>query len=163
LTAKWEQKLALISQGKENSTRFIDEMKDYASKVVSTVISSTSAYKHDNMTREKCPECGKYLLDVAGKKGKMLVCADRECGYRKSVSMISNARCPECHKKMELRGEGDNKGFFCVCGYREKLEAFNKRKGEQVNKKEVSRFLNQQRDDTQINSSLADALAKWGK
>lgn len=163
LTAKWEQKLALISKGKTNPNEFITEMKTYAAKVVSTVIASTNAYKHDNMTREKCPECGKYLLDVAGKKGKMLVCADRECGYRKGVSMVSNARCPECHKKMEMRGEGENKGFFCGCGYREKLEAFNKRKGEQVNKKEVSRILEKQNDDTQINSALAEALAKWGK
>ena len=104
LTAKWEQKLTLIKNGKANPTEFINEMKTYASKVVSNVIASTAAYKHDNMTREKCPECGKYLLDVAGKKGKMLVCADRECGYRKGVSMVSNARCPECHKKMEIRG-----------------------------------------------------------
>lgn len=163
LTAKWEQKLALISKGKANSVEFINEMKTYATKVVSTVIVSTNAYKHDNMTREKCPECGKYLLDVAGKKGKMLVCADRECGYRKGVSMTSNARCPECHKKMEIRGEGDNKSFYCSCGYREKLEAFQKRKGEQVNKKEVSRILEKQNDDTQINSALAEALAKWKK
>ena len=51
----------------------------------------------------------------------MLVCSDRECGYRRNVSEISNVRCPECHKKMELRGEGDDKTFYCVCGYRESL------------------------------------------
>jgi DNA topoisomerase III len=163
LTAKWEQKLTLIKNGKVNPTEFINEMKSYATKVVSNVIASTAAYKHDNMTREKCPECGKYLLDVAGKKGKMLVCADRECGYRKGVSMVSNARCPECHKKMEIRGEGENKSFYCGCGYREKLEAFNKRKGDQVNKKEVGKFLQQQDEGEPINSALAEALAKWKK
>ena len=163
LTAKWEQKLALISKGKTNPVEFINEMKTYATKMVSTVISNTAAYKHENMTREKCPECGKYLLDVNGKKGKMLVCADRECGYRKGVSMTSNARCPECHKKMEIKGEGENKSFMCACGYREKLEAFNKRKGEQVNKKEVTSFLRQQNEEPQINSALADALSKWKK
>ncbi len=163
LTAKWEQKLSLISKGKANAIEFIKEMKAYSSKIVSNVISSTGVYKHDNLTREKCPDCGKFLLDVNGKKGKMLVCPDRECGYRKGVSMISNARCPECHKKMEIRGDGENKGFFCTCGYREKLEAFNKRKGSQVDKKEVGRFLQQQEKDEPINSALADALAKWGK
>jgi len=162
LTAKWEQKLTLISKGKSNPAEFVNDMKSYATKLVSNVISSTDVYKHDNMTREKCPECGKYLLEVNGKKGKMLVCQDRECGYRKGLSMVSNARCPECHKKMEIRGEGENKGFFCSCGYREKLEAFNKRKGEQVNKKDVGRFLSQQADEG-INSALADALSKWKK
>ncbi|MCX8130502.1 MAG: DNA topoisomerase III [Clostridia bacterium] len=163
LTAKWEQQLQMISRGKANSKAFIDEMKKYAAKLVSNVIAATATYKHDNMTREKCPECGKYLLDVNGKKGKMLVCPDRECGYRKGISQVSNARCPECHKKMEIRGEGENKTFYCACGYREKLSAFTKRKGEQVNKKEVSKFLKQQEEDTQINSALAEALAKWGK
>jgi DNA topoisomerase-3 len=63
---------------------------------------------------------------------------------------------------MEIRGEGDKKAFFCSCGYREKLDAFNKRKGEQVNKREVGKFLSKQEDES-INSSLADALAKWKK
>ncbi len=162
LTAKWEQRLTLISRGKSNPNEFVTEMKGYASKLVSNVIASADTYKHDNMTREKCPDCGKYLLEVNGKKGKMLVCQDRECGYRKGLSMVSNARCPQCHKKMEIKGEGENKGFFCTCGYREKLEAFNKRKGDHVDKKEVGKFLNQQEDEG-INSALADALAKWKK
>ena len=32
----------------------------------------------------------KYLLEVKGKKGKMLVCQDRECGYRKGLAQITN-------------------------------------------------------------------------
>ncbi|QNU65934.1 DNA topoisomerase III [Ruminiclostridium herbifermentans] len=163
LTAKWEQQLSLISKGKVNPSTFIGEMKNYATKLVSAVIASSEQFRHDNVTREKCPECGKYMLDVNGKKGKMLLCPDRECGYRKTVTVISNARCPECHKKMEIRGEGEKKSFYCVCGYREKLDAFKQRKGEQVNKKEVAQFLKQQDTKESINSALADALAKWGK
>jgi DNA topoisomerase-3 len=161
LTAKWEQQLKLISNGKAAANAFVGEMKKYAAHLVSTVIVSSEIYKHDNITREKCPECGKFLLDVTGKKGKMLVCADRECGYRKGVSMTSNARCPDCHKKMELRGDGEDSLFTCGCGYREKLSSFKKRKTEKVDKKEVSKFLNQQDSGENINSALADALAKW--
>ena len=163
LTAKWEQQLSMISKGKVNPSTFIGEMKNYATKLVGAVIANSEQFKHDNVTREKCPECGKYMLDVNGKKGKMLVCPDRECGHRKTVTVISNARCPECHKKMEIRGEGEKKSFYCVCGYREKLDAFKQRKGEQVNKKEVTQFLKQQDSGEPINSALADALAKWGK
>lgn len=161
LTGKWEQQLSLISKGRADAGAFTASMRDYASRLVSAVIASNEAYKHDNLTREKCPQCGKYLLDVNGKKGKMLVCPDRDCGYRKGVSQVSNARCPECHKKMEIRGEGENKSFFCSCGYREKLDAFKKRKGEQVDKREVGRFLRQQDEGEGMNSALADALAKW--
>ena len=163
LTANWEQQLSLISKGKVSSKSFIDEMKIYATKLVSTVVSSTEGYKHENITKEKCTQCGKYLLEVNGKKGKMLICQDRECGFRKTVSQTTNARCPECHKKMELRGEDENKSFFCACGYREKLETFKKRKGDQVDKKEVSKFLKQQNAEELVNSSLAEALAKWKK
>lgn len=160
LTAKWEQQLSLISKGRLNSIAFVSDMKSYASKMVGAVIASTHVYKHDNITREKC-ECGKYLLEVNGKKGKMLICSDRECGYRKPISQTSNARCPECHKKMEIMGDGENKTFRCACGYKEKLEAFKKRKGDRVDKKEVNQFLQQQGKDDNFNSGLADALSKW--
>lgn len=128
LTAKWEQQLQNISAGKADMNKFIGEMRRYASSLVSAVAMSEQKYRHDNATREKCPQCGKFLLEVNGKKGKSLVCPDRECGYRKGLSVISNARCPDCFKKMELRGEGDKKLFICVnCGHRERLQDFQKR------------------------------------
>jgi DNA topoisomerase-3 len=164
LTAKWEQQLQLISKGKANSMNFVRDMRTYATKLVSNVVNSAEIYKHDNASRVKCPDCSKYLLEVNGKKGKMLVCPDRECGYRKGVAQLSNARCPECHKKMELRGEGDTKIFVCGCGYREKLSSFNKRVGEKkesLNKTDVNRFLNKQNTDEPINSALAEALSKF--
>ncbi len=161
LTAKWEQQLSLISKGKVSPGSFVGDMKGYASRLVGAVIANSEQFRHDNVTREKCSECGKFLLEVNGKKGKMLVCPDRECGFRKTVTVISNARCPECHKKMEIRGEGDNKSFYCACGYREKLDAFKKRKGDQVDKKEVAKYMKQQEAEGNINSALADALSKW--
>ena len=163
LTAKWEQKLSAISRGKAAAAEYIKEMKAYTVKLISTITSSSNSYRHDNLTRERCPECGKYLLDVNGKKGRMLVCQDRECGYRKGISQVTNARCPQCHKRMEMRGEGEGKTFYCVCGYREKLSEFNKRKSEHVNKKDISRILKQQNTDDSINTALAEALAKWKK
>ncbi|MBR6781149.1 MAG: DNA topoisomerase III, partial [Clostridia bacterium] len=86
LTAKWEQRLQNISCGKENKQKFIGEMRAYATKLVGDVASSEAVYQHENQTKEKCPDCGKFLLEVNGKKGKMLVCPDRECGYRKGLS-----------------------------------------------------------------------------
>ncbi|HEX2953163.1 MAG TPA: DNA topoisomerase, partial [Bacillota bacterium] len=166
LTAKWEQQLTEISRGKAGKERFIIDIRDYASKLVSTVLNSAQSYKHDNLTRTKCPQCGKFLLQVKGKRGQMYVCQDRECGYRQGISQTTNARCPECHKKMELRGEGENKIFTCACGYREKLSAFNKRReGEKgsINKREAARFIQQQKETAPINTALADALAKLKK
>jgi DNA topoisomerase-3 len=164
LTAKWEQQLNEISQGRSNSEKFISGIRGYVTQLVAAVQGSSQTFRHDNLTRTKCPECEKFLLKVKGKRGEMLVCQDRECGYRKGISINSNARCPECHKKMELRGEGENKTFACVCGFREKLSTYNKRreaeKG-QISKKEVDRYLKQQtKKEEPINTALADALAK---
>ena len=162
LTAKWEQNLTLIRMGKAKDQAFIAEMRKYATNLVSTVKASELKFTHDNISREKCPDCGKYLLNVNGKKGKMLVCPDRECGYRKSVAMITNARCPNCHKKLELRGEGEKRSFTCVCGYREKLADFEKRREERgANKKELKQYLNNQTGNDEVNSVLAEQLAKW--
>ena len=162
LTARWEQRLSLIAKGGADSAKFIEEMRAYASSLVSSVKSSEAKYRHDNMTREPCPECGKYLLEVNGKKGKMLVCQDRECGYRKIISVVTNARCPECHKKLELRGEGDKKSFFCVCGYREKLSDFEKRKESAgAGKRDVAKYMQQQAKQKTAVNPLAEQLAKW--
>ncbi len=162
LTGKWEQQLLLISKGKAKPREFILKMKEYSTKLVQNVKSNSKTYKHDNITREKC-ECGKYLLEVNGKRGKMLVCPDRECGYRKTLSQTTNARCPECHKRMEIRGDGDNKAFYCICGYRESMKSFKERKATRVDKKEVNRFLKQQDASENINTALADALSQWKK
>lgn len=163
LTAKWEQQLALISKKQADAKTFINNMQDYVKKMIATIMASSTSYRHDNLTRVRCPDCGKFLLEVKGKKGKMHVCQDRECGYRKSISLITNARCPQCHKKMEMRGEGEKKTFYCVCGYREKLSQFNERKQQKkkaMNKREVQRYLKKQQTDAPLNTALADALAK---
>ena len=162
LTAQWEDRLARIAKGQERDAKFVEEMRAYASRLVAAVKASDAKYTHDNQTRKTCPDCGKFLLLVKGKRGEMLVCPDRECGYRKSVTQVTNARCPNCFKKMELRGEGENQMFACVCGYREKLSAFQeRRKSAGAGKRDVAKYLQQQKDDKPVNSGMADALAKW--
>ncbi len=162
LTAKWEDRLSRIAKGQERDFKFIEEMRSYAGKLVNDVKLSEAKYTHDNQTRKACPDCGKFLLLVKGKKGEMLVCPDRECGYRKSVTQTTNARCPNCFKKMELRGEGDNQMFACVCGYREKLSAFKERRASAgAGKRDVQNYLNNQKKEEPKNNAMADALAQW--
>ena len=162
LTAQWEDRLARIAKGQERDTKFVEEMRSYAAKLVADVKASDAKYTHDNQTRKACPECGQFLLLVKGKRGEMLVCPDRECGYRKSVTQVTNARCPNCFKKMELRGEGENQMFACVCGYREKLSAFKERKEKAgAGKRDVAKYMEQQKKSETKNNAMADALAKW--
>lgn len=165
LTARWEQELSDIARGKTKKKDFEAEIRSYTVDIVKDIQASSKTYRHDNLTGKKCPECGKLMLEVNHKNGKMLVCQDRECGYRKTLSKITNARCPQCHKKMELVGEGENRRFTCVCGYREKLSAFEKRRKESgggVSKKDVSRYMNKMKQEAKepVNNAFADALAK---
>lgn len=165
LTAQWEQKLDSIAKGKLNKDKFIEEIRHYTKETVQEIKNSNDKFIHDNITRSKCPECGKYMLEVNGKRGKMLVCQDRDCGKREMVAKVTNARCPNCRKKLELRGEGEGQIFVCPCGHKEKLSAFNERKKQsntKVSKKDVSKYLkdqNKQKEEP-MNSALADALAK---
>lgn len=163
LTANWEQELAQISKGHAKSDAFVGRMRDYAAKLVSGVIASDAKYVHDNITREKCPECGKLLLEVNGKKGVLRVCPDRECGYRRNVSMQTNARCPNCHKRMEMRGEGDSRMFTCACGHREKFADFEKRRAKNgASKRDVQSYLQSQgKEQTPAKSALELQLEKW--
>lgn len=161
LTAQWELRLEAISKGKEKKVAFLHEMRGFAKQAVKEINTSAKTYKHDNMTREKCPECGKFLLKVKGKRGEMLVCQDRECGYRKTTARITNARCPNCHKKMKMVGQGDAKTFVCRCGYKERLSAFNKRKKKDGNKgsiKDVHKYMKENKSEEPFNAAMADKL-----
>ena len=163
LTAEWEQKLEAISKGKLSKEAFLKEIRAYAKSVTQEIKQSDKKFKHDNITGTKCPQCGKLLLEVNGKKGKMLICQDRTCGYRKQISKITNARCPHCHKRLELRGEGEGQIFVCTnCGYKEKMASFNERRKKekqmQASKKDVERYLKNQAKDKPVNTALADAL-----
>ncbi|MBU3205912.1 DNA topoisomerase III [Clostridium algidicarnis] len=163
LTAQWELELDLISKGKKDPKVFTDNMRKYATELVSDVKGSSEKFKHDNLTGKKCPECGKYMLEVKGKYGIMNVCQDRACGHRENVSKITNARCPDCKKKLELRGQGDGQIYICAnknCNFREKASQFNKRfdnKNDKANKKEVSNIMKQMKKEANepINNPFA--------
>jgi len=162
LTARWEDRLARIAKGRERDTDFVAEMRKYAAKLVQDVKHSSAAYTHDNQTRKPCPECGKLLLLVKDKRGELLVCPDRECGFRRRTTQITNARCPNCHKKLELWGEGEKQTFACACGYREKLSDFEaRRKRDGAGKSDVRRYMARQEQQEEKNTAMADALAKW--
>lgn len=166
MTADWELKLSKIAAGNLKYNDFIDEIKKYSVKVTNEIKNSDAVFRHDNITNTKCPECGKLMLSVNGKKGKMLVCQDRDCGHRRPVSIVTNARCPKCHKKLELVGEGEGRKFVCSCGYKEKYSTFQERKkveNNKMDKREVNKFLNKlnKEDDKPLNNPFKDLLGRF--
>ena len=165
LTADWENKLSKIAEGKLKDKIFLSEIRIYAQELTKEIKTGDGTFRHDNLTNTKCPVCGKRMLAVNGKNSKLLVCQDRECGHRETISRTSTATCPKCHKKMELYVKGKEDTFVCSCGYKEKLSSFTARRqkeGAGVSKKDVQRYLNKQKKEAEepINSAFADAFAK---
>ncbi|MCL2163529.1 MAG: DNA topoisomerase, partial [Oscillospiraceae bacterium] len=144
LTGEWEQKLLSISKGNLNKSIFLSGIRSYTAEIIREIKNSTETYRHDNLTTNKCPNCGKFMLQVKGKKGDMLVCQDRECNARVNISISIRSKCPNCNKFMKITGEGDGRRVVCTCGYREKYSSFEKRKKEERNslsKREVQDYI----------------------
>lgn len=164
LTASWESKLSDIAAGKLRQDSFMTEIRGYANSLTEEVIKGDGSFRHDNLTNKVCPDCGKRMLSVNGKHGKMLVCQDRSCGYKETISRLTNARCPVCHKKMELIGQKEQQKFVCVCGHKESMKAFEERKkkaGAGVSKKDVANYMKKMKKEEKqpLNNGLAAALA----
>lgn len=159
LTAEWEEKLTQIEKGKYDSRAFMKEMKTFTKDIVNEIKESEQKYKHDNLTSTECPTCGKFMIKVKTKNGQMLVCQDPSCKTKKNVQRKTNARCPNCHKKMTLFGKGKQATYRCVCGHSETQEQMDKRhknKGKnKVSKREMKKYMGKEELD---NNPFQDAL-----
>ena len=82
LTAQWEQRLADIARGKAKKSDFMSDIRKDTSQLVHSIRIDSAVYKPDNISKSKCPQCGRYMLIVSGKRGRMLACPERSCGYR---------------------------------------------------------------------------------
>ena len=164
LTADWEKKLSDISKGSLRQEEFLEGIRRYTCEIVDEIKTGQGTFRHDNLTNKICPNCGKRLLAVNGKNSRMLVCQDRECGYRETIARTTNARCPKCHKRMELLVKGKEETFVCACGYKERLSAFQARRekeGAGVTKRDVQKYMKQQQKEAKepVNNAFAQALA----
>jgi DNA topoisomerase III, bacteria and conjugative plasmid len=157
LTAKWERELEQIALGKGNAKQFMAGIREQASKWVTAVKNETKEYKPHNLTHSRCPECGKLLMEVKGKRGKSLVCSDRECSYRRQAEpSLSNKRCPQCHKKMEIHN--GKAGKYAQCRSCNVIEMLGDKQGGRINKHQQKKMIEQYSDNVSLSNSLADAL-----
>ncbi|MBS4193526.1 DNA topoisomerase III [Lederbergia citri] len=156
LTAKWEAELEAIARGKGKSESFLQNIRKQTNLLVTEIKNSDKKYKAHNLTGSKCPECGSFMKETKGRDGRMLVCSNKECNFRKRKDpKISNRRCPQCHKKMEIHSGKAGTYFQCrKCNLVEKAE----QKKKAVSKKEERQLLKKYSGDETFGNSLADAL-----
>lgn len=77
-----------IAKGQAKKADFMRQMIDFTQKSISDIKKSDQKFKHDNISGKVCSECGKPMLEVNGKRGKMLVCSDRTCGNKKKYPQL---------------------------------------------------------------------------
>ena len=152
-----------IAKGKKRRDVFMKEIRSYTVELIDEIKTEEGTFRHDNLTNKKCPNFGKRLLAVNGKNAKLLVCQDRECGYRETVSRTTNARCPVCHKRMEMIGKGEDATFVCSCGHKERMTKFQERRkkeGGGVTTRDVAAYLKKQKKEAEepVNNAFAAAL-----
>ena len=117
LTARWEERLEGISSGSEKRSNFMKDIRESTIELVGWVKAQTNEYEHKNLSNEKCPMCGKQMLNVKDKKGKdILVCQDRSCGYEDKKRSKDNFGL-----NISKREKGMNKKL--ISKYSEKEEA----------------------------------------
>lgn len=159
LTAKWEKQLEDIAHGKMKSQKFIGDIKNDTKRLVSEVKNSKEDYKDFSLTKKRCPECNSFLKVRKTRDGKIYVCSNPECNYRRRKdAKVSNHRCPQCHRKMLIVEGKNGKYFRCKYdGITEKMTVGKKNK--KMTKHEERRLLKKINQDNEPQESpLALAL-----
>jgi DNA topoisomerase-3 len=141
LTARWEAELERIARGQGKPEPFLKAIRDMTQALVTGVKRSEAAYVPHNVSSSHCPDCGTRLLEKKSKRGLMLVCPSEDCGYRRSdEKQLSNRRCAQCHKKMEMKEGKAGRYVQCLpCGITEMVNKDNKH----INKSEQQKLVQQ--------------------
>lgn len=112
LTESWEKDLEAIAAGKKQAEHFLKEIEKETKRLVQEIKTSKQTYQDFSITQKKCPECGSNLREKNTRDGKIYVCTNQDCDYRRRKDpKVSNHRCPQCHRKMEII-EGKNGAYF---------------------------------------------------
>lgn len=133
-TAKMEQDLDKIQDGKETKTKILTNFYFPFMKLCDEV--NGRMYKDDdeNVGRN-CPKCGAPLVYKKSRYGEFIGCSNfPKCDYRENDKKIEYApgNCPKCGKPLVYRYSKTHKKFVACsgypeCDYIEKKEFKNKR------------------------------------
>ncbi|WP_282142127.1 DNA topoisomerase III [Cytobacillus oceanisediminis] len=157
LTAKWEQELEKIARGKADPKEFLQNIRKQTRTLVSEIKKSDKSYRAHNLTGSKCPDCDSFLKERNTKDGKILVCSNLDCNFRKRKDpKLSNRRCPQCRKKMEIHQGKAGAYFQCrPCNVVEKAQDKKKAVNKRDERKLVQKYT--QKEDS-FGTSLGDLL-----
>ncbi|MCP0886859.1 DNA topoisomerase III [Ligilactobacillus sp. WILCCON 0076] len=160
LTAKWEKQLESIAAGKYASKQFLKEIENDTRNLVKEIKNSQEKYQDFSLTQKKCPECGSLLREKNARDGKLYVCSNTECKYRRRAeAKVSNHRCPQCHRKMLIVAGKNGDYFRCKYDGTTDKMADKKKRSKKMTKYEEKKLLKKVNQDNEPQeSALAEAL-----
>lgn len=82
LTGRWEERLAMIAEGKEDSTSFIEDIKKNAADLVTQVTRSGDIFAPKFSEMKSCPYCKTAMMKVVDEIGQNhYICQKLSCSY----------------------------------------------------------------------------------
>ncbi|CUA80655.1 DNA topoisomerase III [Anoxybacillus suryakundensis] len=157
LTAKWEKELEAIARGNGDPKAFLQNIRKQTERLVAEIKQSERTYRAHNLTGSMCPECGSFLKERATKEGRMLVCSNMACRFRKRKDpKLSNRRCSQCKKRMEIH-EG-KAGVYFQCRPCNVIEKAEEQKKTKLGHKERALLKKYSAENDSFGTSLGDLL-----
>lgn len=86
LTGKWEERLFHIAEGKEESDRFLEDIKQITRDLVEKVIASGETYAPRFVEGKACPHCKTTMMKVVDEIGQdHFICQKLSCSYEERL------------------------------------------------------------------------------
>jgi DNA topoisomerase-1 len=117
-TAQLEEKLDLISEGKQNWQEYLQTYYELLKKDLDQAETKEGIRGKGIPSEEDCPECGRKLVIREGRFGRFKACSGYpECTFRQSLDKKEaetlEEKCPDCGSQMVLRH--GKYGKFAAC------------------------------------------------
>ena len=118
-TAEMEESLDNIEEGEQDWVKVLDEFYAPFRKSLEKAEEEIGKVEiADEVTDEKCEECGKNLVIKMGRYGKFLACPGfPDCRFTKPLLEPTGVECPECGGEMVIRRSKKGRKFYGCSNY----------------------------------------------
>ncbi|GAB6933495.1 type I DNA topoisomerase [Calditerricola satsumensis] len=120
-TAKMEEALDRIEEGRVPWTRVLEEFYEWFSKQLEEAEEKMERVElADEVSDETCAKCGRPLVYKMGRFGRFLACSGfPECRFTKPIVKSTGARCPQCGGELVERRSKRGRIFYGCARYPE--------------------------------------------
>ena len=120
-TARMEEKLDEVEQGRQEWPKLVDELYQPLSAEIESALADKKRYRAEpKLLDEKCPLCGEPLVERHGRFGKFIACSNYpKCTYVKKNHEVRQLgeTCPKCGAALVVRRNRWGVQFIACSAY----------------------------------------------